>query len=162
MTADLKFNSFEKLFPLPFNCITPLQTFLASWVTLLVISSKLYPFALCFSICYNGILVKSTWKEPKLMTDIELLDSPTHDKRRELSLNCGESPWANLMIAAIRSFQGNYAKLKLSVGKRQQKQKSVYFNELRSVSPVPLTLHWGSFRVHTVHCKSMMDAVMIH
>ena len=66
------------------------------------------------------------------------------------------------MIAAIRSFQGNYAKLKLSVGKQQQKQKSVYFNELRSVSPVSLTLHWGSVRVHTVHCMSMMDMVMIH
>lgn len=66
------------------------------------------------------------------------------------------------MIAAIRSFQGNYAKLRLSVGKQQQKQKSVYFNELRSVSSIPLTLHWGSFRVHTVHCMFMMDTVMIH
>lgn len=66
------------------------------------------------------------------------------------------------MIAVIRTFQGKYAKLKLSVGKQQQKQKSVYFNELRSVSPVPLTLYWGSFRVHTVHCMSMMDMVMIH
>lgn len=33
----------------------------------------------------------------------------------------------------------------MSVGKQQQKQKSVYLNELRSVSPVSLTLHWGSF-----------------
>lgn len=66
------------------------------------------------------------------------------------------------MIAAIRSFQGNYAKLKLSVGKQQQKQKSVYFNELRSVSPVLLALHWGSFRVHTEHCTHMIDTVMIH
>lgn len=66
------------------------------------------------------------------------------------------------MIAAIRSFQGNHAKLKLTVGKQQQKQKSVYFNELRSVSPVTLTLHWVSFRVHTEHSMTMMDTAMIH
>lgn len=52
--------------------------------------------------------------------------------------------------------------LRLSVGIQQQKQKSVYFNELRSVSPVPLTLQLVSFRVHTVHCMSMMDMVMMH
>lgn len=63
------------------------------------------------------------------------------------------------MIAAIRSFQGNYVKLKLPVGKQQQKQKSVYFNELRSVSLVPLALHLGSFKVHTVHSATMMDMV---
>lgn len=95
------------------------------------------------------------------MAEIELLDiRPIHDKLRELGLNCRESPRASLTIAAIRSFQGNYAKLKVSVGK--QKQKSVYFNELRSVSPVPLPLLCSSFRVHTVHCMSMMDTVMIH
>lgn len=97
------------------------------------------------------------------MAEIELLDiCPIHDKLRELGLNCKESPRASLTIAAIRSFQGNYAKLKVSVGKQQQKQKSVYFNELRSVSPVPLPLLCSLFRVHTVHCMSMMDTVMIH
>lgn len=97
------------------------------------------------------------------MAEMELLDiRPIHDKLRKLGLNCRESPRASLMIAAIRSFQGNYAKLKVSVGKQQQKQKSVYFNELRSVSPVPLPLQCSSFRVHTVHCMSMMDTVMIH
>lgn len=68
------------------------------------------------------------------------------------------------MIAAIRSFQGNYTKLKLSVGKQQQKQKSVYFNELRSVffcSPyITLGLIWSSHSTLYVHDGYGNDTLM--